>query len=204
MGRAVRFLLCCLLICVYVPSSLAGPSVAELVEALQAGGKIVYLRHAATDHSSKDVDRKDLQDCSKQRNLSAIGRQQAEDIGAAIKALKIPVGDVISSPYCRCKDTAQLALGKFTVNPDLQFSISKDRDESRRLGERLRQMMLEADSAMGNAFFVGHTSNLRDGLGVWPKPEGVAVIFARQDGKISFMGIIKPDDWPLVTDKTDQ
>ena len=203
MYGTVRICLC-LLICIHVPSSIAGASVAELIEALQAGNKIVYLRHAATDHSARDMQRNDLQDCSKQRNLSALGRQQAAHIGAAIRALDIPVGDVISSPYCRCKDTAQLALGRFTVNPDLQFSISKDRDESRRLGERLRQMMLEADNAMGNTFFVGHTSNLRDGLGVWPKPEGVAVIFERQDSELRFMGTIKPDDWLLVMDKTDQ
>ncbi len=183
---------------------MAGAPVTELVEALQAGDKIVYLRHAATDHSTKDMERQDLQDCSKQRNLSAAGRQQAESIGAAIKALNIPVGDVISSPYCRCKDTAQLALGRFNINPDLQFSISKDRNESRRLGQRLREMMLEADMAMGNTFFVGHTSNLRDGLGVWPKPEGVAVIFERQAGELRFMGTIEPDDWSLVVDMTDQ
>lgn len=202
-GRIVRISLGILFL-LYIPSSLAQASLAELINALQAGGKIVYLRHAATDHSMKDMERQDLQDCSRQRNLSAKGRQQAEDIGKAIKALKIPVGEVTSSPYCRCKDTAQLALGKFTVNPDLQFSISKDGDESARLGEQLRIMMLTADIQDTNAFFVGHTSNLRDGIGVWPKPEGVAVVFERQGGKLRLMGFIKPDDWSQVMGNADQ
>lgn len=93
----------------------------------------------------------------------------------------------------RCKDTAELAFGKLNIEMDLQFSISKSEDESRALGNRLRSLMLEADSSNGNTVFVGHTSNLRDGLGIWPKPEGVVVVFEKLNEEIIFKGMITPD-----------
>lgn len=171
--------------------------VAEIVDRLQAGGHIIYLRHAATDHDAKDRDSGELRDCDRQRNLSARGRAQARRIGAAIRALDIPIGEVQSSPYCRCRDTAELAFGRYQRNMKLQFSIKKDREESELLGEQLRQMMRAADLGQGNAVFVGHTSNLRDGLGIWPKPEAVAMVFRRDGDDLRFLGRVEAEEWPL-------
>ena len=194
--RSIIFTFC------YVSFSMAG-SVAtevlaapELIKALQSGGHIIYMRHSTTDLSQKDQDRQNLDDCSKQRNLSAAGRIQAREIGIAIKAYKIPVAKVVSSPYCRCKDTAQLVFGRFNLDPNLGFSISKDKEESQRLGKYLYAEMLKSVTQNKNAVFVGHTSNLRDGLGIWPKPEGVLAVFKKRDNKLVFKGIIKPDEWP--------
>ena len=102
----------------------------------------------------------------------------------------------MSSPYCRAKETANIVFGKFTIEPKLQFSISKNRQESQSLGEQLKQMMHQASTEKYNAVFVGHTSNLRDGLGVWPKPEGVIAVFQKQQDKLYLRGLIKPNDWP--------
>lgn len=168
----------------------------EQIKALQNGGHVIYFRHATTDPTQKDSDRSNLEDCSTQRNLSAQGRDQAKRIGRTIRALKIPVGEVISSPYCRCKDTAKLAFDKFHIEPNLQFSISKNEMESKQLGEHLRNMMLSVKTSSSNTVFVGHTSNLRDGLGVWPKPEGVVAIFQKRGNKLIYKGMIKPDEWP--------
>lgn len=169
---------------------------AELLNALQSGGYIIYMRHAMTDHTEKDENRDQLEDCHGQRNLSPEGRRQAKQIGRAVKTLKIPISDVLSSPYCRCKDTARLVFGQYTIEPDLSFSISKDQQESQRLGGRLVDMMVEANVEVGNAVFVGHTSNLRDGLGIWPKPEGAVVVFKRRGRELIFIGMIKPGEWP--------
>src|SRR4051812_30257389 len=79
-----------------------------LVERLRRGGYVLALRHAATDQSMADNTR-DLRDCSKQRNLSAAGRRQAQAIGRALRRLRIPVGTVLASPYCRTRATARLA-----------------------------------------------------------------------------------------------
>lgn len=169
---------------------------AELIQAIQSGGHILYMRHGPTDHSRKSSDRHDLQDCNSQRNLSAQGRELMKRIGVIVDKLEIPVAGVSSSPYCRCRDTAELVFGDYVVEPNLRFSISKGRDESAELGNLLRGMMMDADTGDGNVVFVGHTSNLRDGLGVWPKPEGVVVVFQKRKNELVYKGMIMPESWP--------
>jgi phosphohistidine phosphatase SixA len=171
-------------------------AVPELVEALQAGGHIIYMRHAKTDLMQKNSTPNRLKSCNLQRNLSEAGRHQAQRIGQIMASLKIPVGEVLSSPYCRCKDTAQLAFGKNKIDLGLQFSLSKNEKKSKQLGEYLHNLMRNITVTSGNAVIVGHTSNLRDGLGVWPKPEGVVVVFKNDADKIIYKGMIKPDAWP--------
>lgn len=169
----------------------------DLIKALQSGGHIIYMRHGVTDHTQKDTDRRNFDDCSSQRNLTANGREQLQKIGRSIRALDIPVGKVSSSPYCRCKDTARLTFGHFQIEPDLQFSISKDKEESKQLGERLYVMMMNSEAGANNVVFVGHTSNLRDGLEIWPKPEAVMTVFQKRGNGLVFKGMIKPDEWPV-------
>ena len=176
-----------------VPSEVL--SAPELIKALQSGGHIIYMRHGETDISQKDMSRDSFDDCSSQRNLSEKGRADVKKIGDSILDLKIPIGHVTSSPYCRTKDTAKLAFGEFDVELNLQFSISKNKAEAKKLGEQLFSMMLDTEITDKNEVFVGHTANLKDGLGIWPKPEGVMAIFKKQDGKIIFKGMVKPDEW---------
>jgi phosphohistidine phosphatase SixA len=170
-------------------------STPELVKTLQSGGHIIYMRHGPTNLKEKDTDRGNIDDCSRQRNLSVKGRELVKHIGSIFLALKIPVGEVSSSPYCRCKDTAKLTFGKFKIEPDLQFSISKNKKESEQLGERLFSMMMNSKTDDRNRVFVGHTSNLKDGLGIWPKPEGTVVVFQKRENKIIYKGMITPDAW---------
>ena len=83
-------------------AELSGP---DLIAALRAGGYNIYFRHAATDWS--DGDRVeglgDWTSCEreKMRQLSDEGRQSARAVGAAMRALGIPVAAVLSSEYCR-------------------------------------------------------------------------------------------------------
>jgi len=171
-------------------------SIAHLIKALQSGGHIIYMRHGATDHKQKDSKRSDMTDCKSQRNLSAQGIQESKKIAQAIKSLAIPIGKVFSSPYCRTRDTAKIIYKNAVIVDDLQFSISKNKQESERLGKRLYEMMLETNNTKTNTVFVSHSSNLRDSLGIWPKPEGVAVIFKKNSTGLIYKGMITPDAWP--------
>lgn len=171
-------------------------STPELIETLQAGGHIIYMRHSITDRNQNDSDRQNLEDCSTQRNLSTEGIEQATQIGLKIQSIGIPIGKVLSSPYCRCKDTAKLVFGHYEIEPDLVFSMSKNKVETEALAKKLYNMMLNTENDSDNAVFVGHTSNLRDGLSIWPKPEGVVVIFKKINNEIEYKGMIKPTDWP--------
>jgi broad specificity phosphatase PhoE len=80
---------------------------------LRKGGFVIYFRHGTTNQTGSSDETADPAKCETQRNLSAEGHAQAAQIGEAFRALKIPVGSVTTSPFC-CKDTAQLAFGRFS------------------------------------------------------------------------------------------
>jgi phosphohistidine phosphatase SixA len=153
------------------------------------------MRHSLTNRDQRDDNKKDFDHCSSQRNLSDEGRKLAEKIGEKIKDFEIPIGKVLSSPYCRCKETAELTFGSYTIEKDLQFSMSKKPAELKMLGDRLKQLMQNTTTGKDNTVFVGHTSNLREGLGIWPKPEAVIAVFKKVDNDVLFKGFIKPNDW---------
>ena len=83
-----------------------------LIDQLEDGGKLIFIRHAYAPGSG-DPDNFNLNDCSTQRNLSNEGRNQAKNIGEFLKKNKIKIEKVISSEWCRCKDTSSLAFGSF-------------------------------------------------------------------------------------------
>lgn len=83
-----------------------------LWKALQSGGHAILIRHATTMPGIGDPPGYRLEDCASQRNLSAAGRAEAKRIGEVFRERKVPVGEVRSSLWCRCIDTAKLAFGK--------------------------------------------------------------------------------------------
>jgi broad specificity phosphatase PhoE len=89
---------------------------------------VVVLRHG---HAPGGVDAPDPRpdDCATERNLDAAGRAQAARIGQAFRARGIEVGPVLSSPRCRCLDTARLAFGRAEAWEPLQEGL---RDPGRR------------------------------------------------------------------------
>ena len=78
----------------------------------QGGGQVLFVRHAETTPGVGDPPGFKLEDCATQRNLSEEGRRQSQRLGEALRARKLPVDEVLSSPWCRCIDTARLAFGR--------------------------------------------------------------------------------------------
>lgn len=169
---------------------------ASLVKKLQSGGYVVFLRHATTDRTQTDQARNDLSDCQKQRNLSATGREQAYMIGDAMRSLGIPVGTVFSSPYCRCKNTAELAFGKTVIADDLRFGLGDDMQQTARLATSLKTRLSAPPAPGTNTILVSHTANLKEAAGIWPQPEGAAYVFKPLNGQdFEYLGQIPPDAW---------
>jgi phosphohistidine phosphatase SixA len=79
---------------------------------LANGGQVVLIRHTITTPGVGDPPGMRLDDCSTQRNLTDAGRRHARRIGEAFRARRVPVGRVVSSPWCRCLETARLAFDK--------------------------------------------------------------------------------------------
>jgi broad specificity phosphatase PhoE len=166
------------------------PAAPPLVDELRRGGMVLVFRHALTDTR---VDQQEfLRSCAVQRNLSTEGREQARAIGAAMRRLEIPVGDVRASPMCRTRDTALLAFGRASIDRRLLTLglVGTGADDERRT-QVLRELVSRPPPDDRNTVLVTHTSNIGDALG-----ENVleGEMLAYRDGRL--VGRMKPDDWP--------
>ena len=87
----------------------------NLLNQLEDGGKLIFIRHAYAPGNG-DPNNFNLNDCSTQRNLNKEGRQQAKYIGEFFKKNNIEIDKVLSSEWCRCKETAKIAFKNFSTN----------------------------------------------------------------------------------------
>ena len=90
----------------------------EITNALHEGNKLIFIRHAYAPGTG-DPNNINLEDCSTQRNLNIMGIKQAERIGLFFKINNIKIDKVLSSQWCRCKDTAKIAFKEFETYDSL-------------------------------------------------------------------------------------
>jgi len=147
---------------------------------MQDGGKVIYLRHAATNQGEVDTGR--LGDRAGQRNLSSAGREQAREIGRAFQALRIPVNEVLASPVFRARDTAEMAFGQAQVMVTLDL-VADDYAgaELRRMLDATRRLLRTSAGPGMNRIMVGHRTPLEIVMGrSFPDsvlPEGGMAVF---------------------------
>ncbi|OUR65338.1 hypothetical protein A9Q79_03295 [Methylophaga sp. 42_25_T18] len=168
----------------------------ELIESLQRGGYIIYFRHTETDHDKHGAFPVDLNNCDLQRPLSDLGRQQATLIGQAFKNLNIPLGLIVSSPYCRAIDTARLAFGRTEADNLLASSYGTQQQDREKRSSRLIELLHSQPEGKNNTVIIGHSSNIRDAIGDWPKPEGAMLIYILTvENQPELVAHISPQDW---------
>jgi phosphohistidine phosphatase SixA len=168
----------------------------HLIYELRQGGYILYFRHGKTDHNTFDSDRENLKNCATQRLLSEEGRKEMSWIGNTIRQLDINIGAVISSPYCRSIDTATLAFGGTEINSDLKHTVTADEATMNYQAKMLQKMLSKIPAKQGtNDVLSAHTANLQEAAGIWPKPEGVAIVFKPKDDSFKYIATIRPTDW---------
>ena len=81
------------------------------IDELRKGGHVIIMRYGAVEKVEQPSSF-DLANCTVQHRLSDNGRDQARTLGEGFGALNIPVGQVLSSPYCRALEFAGLAFGR--------------------------------------------------------------------------------------------
>jgi broad specificity phosphatase PhoE len=128
----------------------------SLWQQVTAGGQVLFIRHAETTPGVGDPPGFRLGDCATQRNLSAEGRAQARRMGAALSRRGVPIGEVLSSPWCRCIETAQLAFGRSKAWPALSNLFGRS-SESERQVTALRPR-IAAHRGKDNLVLVSHGS----------------------------------------------
>jgi phosphohistidine phosphatase SixA len=166
-----------------------------LAEALRAGGYVLYVRHADTQWLHRDAPTVVVEDCATQRNLSGRGREQAHEIGAGLSRLLIPVGEVRSSPYCRCADTARLAFDRVLLDPDLAtLSDASDTNRVARMAA-LRRLLATLPAPGTNTVIVAHADNF-EAVGGPSLEEGeAAVVKPLSDGGFQVISLVSADAW---------
>jgi phosphohistidine phosphatase SixA len=171
---------------------------AELVSALQQGGYVIYFRHAQTEKDYADQVSATMGDCSTQRMLSEAGWQQAKMIGAAFQENSIPVGEVISSEYCRAWQTADLAFSKHEKNSALNFPPSEEYTEEQvaQMKTSVMPLLTAVPESGTNTIIVGHDDVFESATGIYPDPQGIAYVL-KPDGNGSFeiTANMLPEEW---------
>jgi len=138
----------------------AHPQTSDAAWAALAQPRAVVLFRHATAPGVGDPAAFKLDDCTTQRNLSEDGRAEARKIGEQFRARDIQVGAVLSSQWCRTRETARLAFGEQAVRDEPAFNSQ--------FGQRGQSGQGDAQTARARAILAG-----------WKGP-GVLVVVTHQ------------------------
>jgi phosphohistidine phosphatase SixA len=178
-----------------------GTPAPHLVSELRNGGFIIFFRHGETGPAYSDRAAAAIGDCSTQRNLNEAGRRQVAELGEDFKALRIPVGSVLSSEFCRCWQHAEAMFGRgryvATEKLNAPASYPAVNATDRELNNKnLGAILAEVPPAGTNTVLVSHGVNVHLLTGYHPDVQGEAVVF-RPDGRGGFerVATLLPGDW---------
>lgn len=166
---------------------------------LKSGGYSVIMRHSLTDPPRGEEPKGfQLDDCSTQRNLGAQGRHDAERLGAAFATKGVAVGEVYSSRYCRCQETARLAFGKVEVWDTLtSYPGPEPYWEAFDYNEILaiRKRLSEPVDGRANRILVTHNTHIKALLDIWVEPGELVIV--RPQGRMFFTVVarLKVEDY---------
>ena len=184
----MKFLKFFIIIFISLTTSIKADLDKNLASKLEEGGKLIFIRHAYAPGSG-DPENFNLNDCSTQRNLSKQGREQAEFIGNFFKKNKIKIDKVLSSEWCRCKETAKIAFKNFTTNSFLNsfFSIKYLKNKDNQI-EALEDY-IENYKSKKNLVLVTHYVLISEVLNYGPSSGEIVV----SDKKFNMIGSIEID-----------
>ena len=113
-----------LIIFITLTNGIKADSENQILDILKKGGNLIFIRHAYAPGGG-DPDNFNINDCSTQRNLSDEGKEQSKKIGKFFEENKIPISLVISSEWCRCKETANIAFKNYETKNFLNSFYSE-------------------------------------------------------------------------------
>ncbi|HUI76670.1 MAG TPA: histidine phosphatase family protein [Bryobacteraceae bacterium] len=172
-----------------------------LVKALRQGGYVIVMRHASSPRQEPDKKTANPDNLTFERQLDQTGRETAAAMGRALRELKIPLGEVLSSPTYRALETVRLAqFGKAQTFPELGDGGQNMRAATDSQSDFLRKRV-KLFAAGTNTLIVTHFPNI---TAAFPQlaaglADGEALIFG-PDGKGGAMLVarVKIEDWPKM------
>jgi hypothetical protein len=127
--------------------------------------------------------------CVGESSLTPEGKSQAKRIGEAFTKRGIKPF-VISSPMCRCKETAQIAFGDFLTDPDLRQKRAADTNGQEAF-QAVASKLLIKHRGRSPVVFVNHRPNI-DALTMELLDIGELLVGTlNEDGEIEVLGKIR-------------
>ena len=155
----------------------------KALKALKEGGKIVLVRHSFAPGIEGNIDKKGNEykqkDCSTQRNLLQEGKDQSARMGEFFSTNNIKIEKVLSSPVCRCWETAKYAGWKYKIDKRLTSNI-KNKAKVEKLATKYK--------GDGNLLLITHM-NLIKKFYPWFKVDSGEMVVADKD--LNFIGSIE-------------
>ncbi len=151
-------------------------------------GYVLLMRHSYAPGVG-DPENFKVNDCSTQRNLSDVGRQDAQDVGEWLQRREIKIFRVETSRWCRAKETAQLlGLGKVRLNKNLDSLFEEADALNHPQTAAVRKQIQNHRNKIGLLVLVGHYVNIAalTGVGV-ASGEGI-LIKASAQGEFKVFG----------------
>ena len=183
----IRFALLAILVGFCAASDIASADEAAAWTALHAGRHVALMRHTDAPGGAGDPPGFRLDDCATQRNLSAKGRADAARIGARLRSEGIAVERILSSPWCRCMDTATLLqLGPVEAEPTFgNVVVLSDQRESLTAGARA---VIDKWTGSGILLVVTHGANIFALTGISPASGEIVVVRSASGGSSESVG----------------
>jgi phosphohistidine phosphatase SixA len=171
-----------------LPQPAAAQDAEEAWAALKQPGTVAIMRHALAPGGG-DPANFELGDCATQRNLNDAGREQARRIGRAFRDQGIQVDRVLTSQWCRCRDTAELLdLASVEDFPALN-SFFEDRSTRDQQTAAVRDFLSQAPDDE-KLVLVTHQVNITALTDVFPSSGEVVVIKVGDDGAVEVRGTV--------------
>ncbi len=158
MNNRMAPLLLCLLVFLTLWAQSAFADDEHVWAALKQGGKVILLRHTHVD-IREGIGHLAPGNCAEEVNLSVSGVEQAKRIGEAFRAHGVAIGQVLTSPYCRCIDTGTLAFGRATSVQYLKPPGVVSEDHAKLNQDRVVQEILQHNDP-SNLVMITHDLNI--------------------------------------------
>jgi len=160
----------------------------NLINQLEDGGKLIFIRHAYAPGNG-DPAGFNLDDCFTQRNLSDDGRKQAQRIGEFFNKNKIEIDKVLSSEWCRCKETAKIAFKNYSTNSFLNSFYSSKFSKNKDKQVKAFNYYIKNLESKKNSIFVTHYVFISEVLNYGPSSGEIVV----SDKNLNIIGSIEID-----------
>jgi phosphohistidine phosphatase SixA len=175
---------------------------AALVNALKQGGYVIVMRHASSPAMPPDKEHANPDNTKLERQLDEAGRAGATAMGKALIDLKIPIGDVLTSPTYRALETVRFAK---LANPHAFDELGDGGQSMQAIADAaavwLRDRASQLPAPGTNTIIVTHMPNIARAFPDWQPQvaDGESVVLRPAvSGQAQVVGRIRIEDWSAL------